>query len=161
HLFPNGTDDRPEPHVAVHIYRDGVYVETKYYTYFNPHSSGGGGIFDAAADQSLENVEFAQEIRRVIDKHAKSTRNGFLTATAGGMVGAIRNAHLAGKQHPVTKVPFNRKGFPDFKAGGHVRTEVRITQTGNRAMDARQANKKAGFDKTPSGYVWHHHQDGR
>jgi hypothetical protein len=70
----------------------------------------------------------------------------------------IRNSHLAGKIHPVTKVPFNKQGFPDFSAVS-VKT-VKIQQTGKRAVDAAAANKSAGLASTPDGYVWHHHQNG-
>ncbi|MBS1749785.1 MAG: HNH endonuclease, partial [Bacteroidetes bacterium] len=76
----------------------------------------------------------------------------------------IRNAHLAGKKHPITGVPFNKKGFPDFRnhlyPGG--KNDVRIKPTGNRDADFAAANKKAGYDSTPKGYTWHHHEtDGR
>jgi hypothetical protein len=72
----------------------------------------------------------------------------------------IRNAHLAGKSHPVTGVPFDAKGFPDFKAAGLVKLEVKITRTSSYAGDFRAANKAAGLKATPQGYTWHHHQDG-
>jgi A nuclease of the HNH/ENDO VII superfamily with conserved WHH len=71
-----------------------------------------------------------------------------------------RNAALAGKKHPVTGVPFDSKGFPDFKAAGVVKAEVKITLTGSRRGDVRAANQAAGFAKTPKDYTWHHHQDG-
>jgi hypothetical protein len=75
----------------------------------------------------------------------------------------IRNAHLAGKTHPVTGIPFDSKGFPDFS--GVSKKDVKISFTGNRNADFAAANSKAGFGKshtdTPSGYTWHHHQDGK
>jgi RHS repeat-associated protein len=71
-----------------------------------------------------------------------------------------RNAHLAGENHPITGVPFDKTGHPDFKAAGVVKAEVQITQTGTRPGDFRAANKAAGFGSTPEGYTWHHHQDG-
>jgi hypothetical protein len=70
----------------------------------------------------------------------------------------IRNAHLAGKNHPITGIPFDQRGFPDFSSV--VRREVRITQTGSRSADFRAANEAAGYESTPAGYTWHHHQDG-
>ena len=73
---------------------------------------------------------------------------------------ATRNAHLAGGVHPKTGVPFDAKGFPDFKAAGVVKSEVSINATGTRSGDFSAANKAAGFKKTPKGYTWHHHQDG-
>ncbi len=72
----------------------------------------------------------------------------------------IRNAHLAGQNHPVTGVPFDAQGFPDFRAAGVVKAEVKITRTTTRPGDYREANKAAGFAQTPKGYIWHHHQDG-
>ncbi len=72
----------------------------------------------------------------------------------------IRNGHLAGKTHPKTGVPFDSNGFPDFKAAGLVKAEVKITPTGSRPGDFRAANAAAKFEKTPEGYTWHHHQDG-
>ncbi|WP_434041166.1 MULTISPECIES: RHS repeat-associated core domain-containing protein [Sorangium] len=71
-----------------------------------------------------------------------------------------RNAQLAGKTHPRTGVPFDSAGYPDFRAAGAVRTEVKITSTGSRPGDFRAANQAAGFSRTPEGYTWHHHQDG-
>lgn len=71
----------------------------------------------------------------------------------------IRNAHLAGKQHPVTGVPFDAEGYPDFKAAGVVKAEVQISYTGSRMGDFAAANKAAGLRETPKGMTWHHHQD--
>jgi len=79
------------------------------------------------------------------------------TLTTGG---GPRNGHLAGTDHPTTGVPFDAQGYPDFKAAGLVKVEVKITQTGSRPGDIRAANKAAGFEKTPEDYTWHHHQDG-
>lgn len=71
---------------------------------------------------------------------------------------ARRNGHLAGQNHPVTGIPFDKMGYPDFS--GVSKADVKIKFSGNRARDARAANKKAGYDETPDDYVWHHHQDG-
>jgi RHS repeat-associated protein len=71
--------------------------------------------------------------------------------------GPIRNAHLAGSVHPFTKIPFDKQGYPDFSSVA--KATVKIAQTGNRAGDARAANKAAGYQSTPEGYQWHHHQD--
>lgn len=71
----------------------------------------------------------------------------------------IRNAHLAGKRHPVTGVPFDADGYPDFGAAGAVKAEVKIPYTGSRAGDFAAANKAAGLRETPKGMTWHHHQD--
>jgi hypothetical protein len=72
----------------------------------------------------------------------------------------IRNAHLAGEKHPITGVPFDVDGYPDFRAAGVVKAEVKITYTNSRARDFAAANKAAGFRETPKGMTWHHHQDG-
>jgi hypothetical protein len=69
----------------------------------------------------------------------------------------IRNAHLAGKNHPKTGIPFDKDGFPNFSSVAQ--KEVRITLTGNVKKDFAAANKAAGLDRTPPGMTWHHHQD--
>ncbi len=71
---------------------------------------------------------------------------------------ARRNAHLAGKNHPVTGIPFDQNGYPDFSSVSAA--NVKIGFTGSRGKDVKLANAAAGFDRTPEGYVWHHHQDG-
>ncbi len=72
----------------------------------------------------------------------------------------IRNRHLAGEVHPVTGVPFDEHGYPDFRAAGVVEREVKIKYTGSRAGDYKAANDAAGLGTTPDGRTWHHHQDG-
>jgi len=86
------------------------------------------------------------------------TGKGQFVRAAGGNLVRIRNAHLAGQLHPVTKIPFDSAGFPDFSSVA-IRT-VPVKQTGNRAADIRAANQAAGLDSTPRDYTWHHHQDG-
>ena len=75
--------------------------------------------------------------------------------------GTIRNKKLAGDLHPKTEVPFDVHGFPDFSAhlykGGL--NDVHIKPTGSRAADEAAANLEAGYDATPAGYTWHHHQE--
>ena len=57
-------------------------------------------------------------------------------------------------------MPFDAQGFPNFSAWRHPNvSDVRIQLSGNRATDAARANQVAGLPQTPSGYVWHHHQD--
>jgi hypothetical protein len=70
----------------------------------------------------------------------------------------IRNAHLAGKEHPVTKIPFDKEGYPDFS--GVATKEVQIQQTGSRARNVRTANEAANIKKAPEDQRWHHHKDG-
>ncbi len=31
--------------------------------------------------------------------------------------------------------------------------------TGDKIIDVREANRKAGYLKTPRGYIWHHKED--
>ena len=68
--------------------------------------------------------------------------------------------HLAGKKHPVTGVPFDADGFPDFRAAGVVKQEVKIKFSGDHPTDVRAANRAANLKETPKDYTWHHHQDG-
>ena len=59
----------------------------------------------------------------------------------------------------MTGVPFDADGYPDFRAAGVVKAEVKIAYTGSRAGDFAAANKAAGLRGTPKGMTWHHHQD--
>lgn len=72
-----------------------------------------------------------------------------------------RNSHLANDIQEKYDVPFDADGFPDFSdflyKGG--KSEVTIDYSRNRIEDAKRANRAAGYDRTPKGYVWHHHQD--
>jgi len=75
--------------------------------------------------------------------------------------GSITYVHANG-----WRIKYGRRGFPDFSPYMHpdrVRATQRITLTGSRRADFREANRKAGFgdsaDATPDGYTWHHHED--
>jgi RHS repeat-associated protein len=76
-------------------------------------------------------------------------------------LGLNRNAHLAIGRHPVTGVPFDDNGFPDFSDYLYPIgiNDVTINPTGNRDLDFKAANLKARYDETPKGYTWHHHQE--
>jgi hypothetical protein len=87
-----------------------------------------------------------------------SSPNG---AAGQARAATIRNGHLAGKKHPKTGVPFDAEGYPDFKAAGVVKKEVKIIQTGDRREDIKRANKAANFKATLKDHTWHHHQDGK
>ncbi|XXY49986.1 RHS repeat-associated core domain-containing protein [Sorangium sp. So ce269] len=81
-------------------------------------------------------------------------------APVGWGIGPTRNAHLAGKTHPKTGVPFDKSGYPDFSAHRHPNVvDVRIELSGSRSTDFARANAAAGLKETPAGYTWHHHQD--
>ncbi len=70
----------------------------------------------------------------------------------------IRNSSLAGQNHPVTGIPFNGRGFPNFSSVA-IKT-VQIDYTGMRLGDEAAANEAAGLDSTPEGFTWHHVEDG-
>jgi len=86
------------------------------------------------------------------------------TGGAGALNGGNkppRNYRLAGTTHPVTGVPFNFLGFPDFTSFLYKNgpNDVRIDPTGDRLKDFEAANKAAGYLFTPKGYTWHHHEE--
>ncbi len=73
---------------------------------------------------------------------------------------AIRNQHLAGKNHPITGVPFDALGYPRFNHQGQV-----ILPNGHagRAKDFREADSMFGINeefRRKNNLTWHHHQDG-
>jgi hypothetical protein len=112
------------------------------------------GDFRGAAAAGVKAVTVAVSTGITIGELGAATVNAIEEARP------VRNGHLAGQTHPVTGAPFDADGFPDFKAAGVVRAEVKITYTGSRSSDFFAANKAAGFDGTPKGMTWHHHQDG-
>ena len=63
-------------------------------------------------------------------------------------------------------VPIKKNGYPDFSKHYYPTKKppppVRITMTGDRAADFREANRRSGFkDGTPEGYTWHHSENTR
>jgi hypothetical protein len=68
------------------------------------------------------------------------------------------NSRYAGGTHP-SGVPFTSQGFPDFSSVA--KAEVKIDGlTGRYRIDEAMANQSVGLPGTPSGYVWHHVEDG-
>ncbi len=84
---------------------------------------------------------------------------GVLTNGAAVVSRRIINGHLAGSRHPVTKIPFDQNGFPDFSGVAVVSVDIEFT--GNRKKDFMLANKEIGCRSVPTGYTWHHHQNQR
>ena len=87
---------------------------------------------------------------------------------------------MAGKTHPKTRVRFDEKGFPKFKAYYTVKLRKKYfcetrerhfymankilssnigTSTRIKAKFSRKQIKEISQGDTPSGYTWHHHQD--
>jgi hypothetical protein len=54
---------------------------------------------------------------------------------------------------------YDQHGFADFTPYSEV--NVHIAATESILENVQQANAAVGFEDTPEGYVWHHHQDGR
>jgi RHS repeat-associated protein len=109
----------------------------------------------------LDLVDFKQGLKHMGGKmRGKRVDAPSLGDRKHDAVPSTRNGRLAGKTHPVTGVPFDKNGYPDFSAWRHPTvSDVRIELSGNRATDFARANRAAGLDRTPSGYTWHHHQD--
>ncbi len=87
---------------------------------------------------------------------------GYLKEASTRDIPKTRNGHLANKTHPVTGIPFDANGYPDFSSKLYRtgRNDVNIGGgTGNRLRDEALANAAAGYSSTPRGYTWHHHQD--
>jgi hypothetical protein len=95
----------------------------------------------------------------------------------------LKNGHLAGKLHPVTKVPFDNDGYPVFESncdvnlphemvGSHItdgeqmrhatrelREKLRNNPKRRKKYTAEQLRDIEMGSATISGYMWHHHQD--
>ncbi|WP_425552675.1 HNH endonuclease [Kribbella alba] len=62
--------------------------------------------------------------------------------------------------HPRSGAPFDENGFPDFSDWRHPDgLDIRIELSGSRSTDFARANRAAGLDRAPEGYMRHHHQD--
>jgi uncharacterized protein RhaS with RHS repeats len=145
----------------------GMVVDWAYDKYVDPYVQAFlDDTFGCETANTLRKLKRAIDFARSLKNPIKALKN--LRANAGSLKGlrglapktTPRNAHLAGNQHPKTGVPFDRDGYPDFKSGGHVTTEVKSQQTGTRRGDFDSANRAAGYERTPEGMTWHHHQDG-
>lgn len=91
----------------------------------------------------------------------------------------VRNGKLAGKSHPKTNVKFTKNGFPKFEhkyqvklpkaywkssntrqfnwANERLKRKIEINSIySNKFTVYQQLEIRSG--KTPSGYVWHHHE---
>jgi hypothetical protein len=66
-------------------------------------------------------------------------------------------AELA-QQYP-NGVRFTRAGYPVFTP--HAVERVHVDGLTGMKSDFADANRAAGFDRTPAGYTWHHVEDGR
>ena len=84
----------------------------------------------------------------VIAEGACSAKGMFSKKPPVSNTGAVR-------YHSKTGVPFDADGYPIFDA----EADVTIEPTGDRKADVSAANKAAGYEETPDGKTWHHHQD--
>jgi hypothetical protein len=95
-----------------------------------------------------------------------------------------RNARLAGKNHPVTNVPFDRQGYPIFQslkdvklpanlrgnsvsdvkqfeyATEQLRRQIEANPAMERLFSAEQLEDIRAGEAYIDGLTWHHHQDG-
>jgi|GEM_PF-2149063 hypothetical protein len=82
------------------------------------------------------------------------------------------NSQYAGGSYPIEKLPpdlqakypnsvdFKRNGYANFTP--YAKDSVQIDGlTGKRGPDEILANAKAGLNKTPEGFTWHHVEDGK
>ena len=63
------------------------------------------------------------------------------------------------KKYP-NGVKFTNDGFPDFSSYSKAKVKINGLK-GNTSSDFTAANKAIGLKSTPSGYTWHHVEDGR
>ncbi len=55
-------------------------------------------------------------------------------------------------------VNFTKEGFPDFNP--YAKVKVEVSGLTGKASDFTMANKAAGLKTTPTGYTWHHVENG-
>ena len=66
----------------------------------------------------------------------------------------------SGREYTIT---YSKEGFPDFTDYKHpvYNGEYEIELTGSRPKDFQLANAKIGVKETPTGYTWHHMENGK
>jgi hypothetical protein len=119
--------------------------------------SDGGGMAYAFDNRVKETpiVEFPFESINIEDaKLCGNTFNEFLQNRKDLPI----SGDLASK-YP-NGVKFTKEGFPDFIPYAKVRVKIDGLK-GNTTSDFTAANRAAGLKQPPSGYTWHHVEDGR
>jgi RHS repeat-associated protein len=101
-------------------------------------------------------------VEKIGNAYPKGSRWAGRTYEFQGVTDPVVQASMRAK-YP-NGVQFNEKGFPDFspyryKGGRGQLNDVQIEMSGSYRQDFIRANRAAGFESTPDGYVWHHHQD--
>ncbi|WP_175282092.1 HNH endonuclease [Candidatus Odyssella thessalonicensis] len=81
-----------------------------------------------------------------------------LNHESAGKVYSLEKLSKKLRQKYPHSVPFTGTGHPDFSR--YAIKKVDIKMTGKREADNKLANQAAGFSETPSGYTWHHHENG-
>jgi hypothetical protein len=107
------------------------------------------------SQQFLSKVQNINVPKTIVTK-PPATGPPSLIPTIGGR--APINSKYAGQVHP-SGIKFTPQGFPDFSKVSIKQVDIQLT--GVRAKDFALANKQAGFSKTPKGYTWHHHENGK
>jgi hypothetical protein len=91
--------------------------------------------------------------------------NANQTVNARGAVITIRNRELAGKNHPVTGVPFDANGFPNFRRYAYEDVVVTLpNKFKGYDSDFSTADRMAGINKDfrkQHNLTWHHDIDGK
>jgi hypothetical protein len=98
----------------------------------------------------------------VMNEHVyRITSIGLLVHNSyNGNLVTIRNKSLANQKHPVTGVPFDADGFPDFSA--HVVNQQTLPTIKGYVDDFAEADRLAGITaeyRQTNKLTWHHHQD--
>jgi A nuclease of the HNH/ENDO VII superfamily with conserved WHH len=113
-------------------------------------------------------------VRRALAQESVDTaRVGAEAAEVEPVAGRLpRNHEFAGKEFPRERLPakyrdkglrFKSTGYPDFEPYAATlpngKKTVRIELTGSMDADEALANKAAGLEERPEGFIWHHVED--
>lgn len=125
--------------------------------------AGGGAAAGRAARVSVDDAISATKAAEFMRR-----RQAGLAASTDLLGRRPRNWMFAGFDKPLPadlaarhgpSIRFTHHGFPDFSP--HARHTVTLDRFRGRAADFRAANQQAGLAETPSGWTWHHVEDGR
>jgi RHS repeat-associated protein len=106
-----------------------------------------------------------ETINKIINKWDLDTKSNVADSAYDGV--RIINKKYAGqvfelsgdlaKKYP-KGVKFTLKGFPDFSP--YAKIKISVSGLTGEASDFAKANKAVGLKSTPTGYTWHHVEDG-
>ncbi|QRV09746.1 HNH endonuclease [Bacillus velezensis] len=172
-----------EPSAASHVHR-GIINGTDYINSLLKHKNEPVLVGIAQDIENTHNVKNTPLLKRLVqskdDLFTKAAPYTYRDEYGNLKTVNLKMGHLKNEKHPKTGVPYNKDGFPIFKAEFDTKIDSNLYKESdylqfkdatlklkkeiekdpllrNQFSDLQIEMIKAG--ETPDGYTWHHHQD--